>query len=71
MDFSQRLQVLKMLKKGKCVSSMQAFEDFGATRLSAIIFNLRAEGLNVQDRWVNGVNRYGNPCRYKEYFLKK
>lgn len=37
-------RVLKHLQENENISSMEAFELFGATRLSAIIFNLRKYG---------------------------
>ena len=37
-------RVYQYLKTHKGITSMQAFELFGATRLSAIIYNLRKYG---------------------------
>lgn len=63
--------VLKHLKDGKGITSMQAFEMFGATRLSDIIFRLRKRGYDIVNVDRDCVDRYGNDCRFVEYRLKK
>ena len=47
MAISQREQVLTHLKKGLPITSWEAIHEFRATRLSAIIFDLRQEGYNI------------------------
>ena len=69
MSVSQREMILNHLKKKKSITSWEAFEDFGATRLSAIIFDLRSDGFDIRDVWEEVVNRYGETVRYKRYFL--
>ena len=49
---------------------MQAFELFGATRLSAIIFRLRADGHDIGTIPEKTVTRYGTPTSYVRYVLK-
>ena len=51
------------------ISSMQAFELFGVTRISAIIFNLRKYGYNVESCWKNGKNRFNEKVRFVQYIL--
>jgi len=67
---SQREKVLNHLMNNS-LTSMQAFEDYGITRLSAIIFNLRDEGYNINTTMYHGTNRFGNSCVYAEYTLIK
>ena len=67
---SQRDTVLNHLMKTS-LTSMQAFEDYGITRLSAIIFNLRNEGYNIKTTLHHIINNYGNSCVYAEYTLIK
>jgi hypothetical protein len=50
---------------------MQAFELYGATRLSAIVFILRGRGYPIITTMKDGVNRYGHPVKYGEYSLPK
>lgn len=65
----QRGLVLKHLQTKKYITSWEAIEEYGATRLSAIIFDLRKAGWNIQDRWEVEYNRYGQRTRFKRYFL--
>jgi hypothetical protein len=49
---------------------MDAFQE-GATRLSAIVFDLKKDGIKVLDEWKEGVNRYGDKVRYKVYWVEE
>lgn len=62
--------VRQWLESHASISSMEAIENFGATRLSAIIFNLRKQGLNIETVWCEGRDRFGNPMRYARYYLR-
>ena len=62
-------RVLEYLKTHKGITSMQAFELFGATRLSAIIFILRKE-YEIESVKCKGVNRYGSRVIFDKYVLK-
>ena len=61
-------RVLEYLRNNKGITSMEAFELFGVTRLSAIIFNLR-KNYDIESVKRNGVNRYGTKVRFDEYRL--
>ena len=50
---------------------MEAFEMYGATRLSAIIFNLRKYGMNIVNVNRECTDRYGNKATFVEYRLAK
>ena len=62
--------VLQWLQSHASISSMEAIKEFGATRLSAIIFRLREQGYNIEMEWCEGSDRFGHPMRYGRYFLK-
>lgn len=62
--------VLQWLQSHASISSMEAIKEFGATRLSAIIFRLREQGYNIEMEWCEGRDRFGHPMRYGRYFLK-
>ena len=66
---SQRKAVLDWLSTGAGITSKDAFEAFGATRLSAIIFDLRKRGHDIRAETVSGVDRYGNKTRFARYYL--
>jgi len=65
---SQDNIVLEHLKKGKTISTMEAFKLFGIVDLQSVIRNIR-KTVEVQDKWVKATNQYGEPTRYKQYFL--
>ena len=53
------------------ITSWEAIKMFGATRLSAIIFNLRKRGFNIENEWEHTTNRYGDEVRFVKYKLIK
>lgn len=65
---SQDNIILEHLKKGKTISTMEAFKLFGIVDLQSVIRNIR-KTTDIQDKWVKGTNQYGEPTRYKKYFL--
>lgn len=62
-------QVLDYLKDNGSITSWEAIEKFGATRLSAIIFNLR-EYYEIDTQIEVAKDRNGNTCQYARYILK-
>lgn len=62
-------EILKYLKKHKSITSMQAFEQFGVTRLAAIIFNLRKE-YDIDTLMMETTTRYGETCQYAKYVYR-
>ena len=60
------LNYLKTHKGG--ITSMQAFEKFGVTRLSVIIFILRKEYEIISEKCV-GKNRFGDKVRFVKFKL--
>ena len=63
-------KVLEHLKKHGCITQWEAIKEYGATRLSAIIFNLKKRGLTISSIWQEDTDRYGNKSRYVNYFLE-
>ena len=67
---SQKSDVLKYLlthKRG--ITSLQALDLFGVTRLADIIFRLRKEGYAIETDDVTTKNRYGHVVTYARYRL--
>ena len=62
-------KVLEHLQHNGTITSIEAIELYGATRLSAIIFNLRKRGYIIETQMLDTIDRYGNPCHYGKYFL--
>lgn len=68
---TQNRAVLNYLESHSGITSKQAFEIFGITRLSARISDLRGEGYNISTINRDGLNRWGHKTRYAEYRLVK
>ena len=63
--------ILLHLQQYGSITSWQAIKDYGATRLSAIIYNLRYKyDLNIITENVEFTDRYGNKASYGKYILK-
>ena len=58
-----------LLEKGS-ITSWEAIKEYGATRLSAIIYNLRYRyGLNIITEDVEFTDRFGSKAKYGKYIL--
>lgn len=62
---SQRARILKHLKAGKSITPLEALGVYGAYRLSAVIFDLRAAGYDIKTNLKND----GTGRQYAEYSL--
>lgn len=62
--------VPQWLQTGAGISSMEAIKQFGATRLSAIIFNLRKRGYDIEAVTCEGTDRFGNKVQFARYYLR-
>jgi len=62
-------KVIFHLQSGKTISSMEAFQMFNATRLSAIIFELRRKGYVIENINKVSVDKEGNKSYYDDYKL--
>ena len=69
-DMTKTHVVLDWIKTHASISSMEAIQSFGATRLSVIIFNLRKRGYDIETVRCEGRDRFGNPMRYARYYLR-
>lgn len=63
------LDYLKKNKKG--ITSLDAINKLGETRLSATIYLLRQRGLQILDTYESSQNRYGENTRFKRYVLSE
>lgn len=63
-------RVLRHLKEKGSITSLQAFREYGIMRLSAIIFNLRKDGYNIENENITRKNRYGDKIWFAKYVLK-
>ena len=68
---NQTEAVLAHLQKHKSITSWETIQEYGATRLSDIIYRLRDRGYDIQNIWEETTNRFGTPTRYVRYVLIK
>ena len=71
MRVTKTAQVLEHLKNHGTITSWQAIQEYGATRLSAIIFNLRKDGYDIDTKTELTKDRNGNVCQYAKYILNR
>ena len=77
---TKQMKVFKHLKKHGSITTWKAIEDYGATRLSAIIFNLRKlgnlpkndlSGFVIKSIPIDFTDRLGNKSKYVKYVYVK
>lgn len=61
--------ILNYLKRFRTITPYEAFKDLGITKLATRISEMRQEGYQFADVWIDDVNRFGEPIRYKRYSL--
>ena len=61
---------LHLIEKGS-ITSWEAIKEYGATRLSAIIYVLRHNrGMNIRTETIEFTDRFGNKAHYGKYILE-
>jgi len=61
--------VLQHLKEHGSITQLEATELYGATRLSAIVFNLRKKGYAISSETQGSIDRHGHAVNYAKYVL--
>lgn len=64
-----KVAILEHLRNFPYLTSKEAFEKYGITRLAACIFDLREMGYIINTVMVDTTTRFGEPCRYARYVL--
>ena len=64
-------KVLEHLQTYGYITSWEAIDLYGATRLSAIIYNLRNRGYSIDMINLPFVDRFGSKSRFGKYILIK
>ena len=71
MKQTQMSSIREYLENGNSITSMQAYQMFGCTRLSAKIFDMRKSGMKIQTEMIDCVTRYGRTTQCARYTLVK
>lgn len=62
---------MHLIEKGN-ITSWEAIKEYGATRLSAIIYTLRHNrGMDIRNERVNFVDRFGTKSHYDVYVYEE
>ena len=65
----QRDRILRHLKDYGSITTLEAIREYGCTRLSEYIRQLRSE-FKIRSEWKKGINRYGEKTHYVEYIFE-
>lgn len=64
--------ILRHLQENGSITSWEAIKEYGATRLSAIIYNLRHKyDMNIISEDIEFTDRFGSKSHYAKYILKE
>lgn len=67
---NQMLAVINHLKKFGTITSLEAIQNYGCTRLADKILKLRDRGYIIDTVMKEGTNRYGDTCHYARYVYR-
>ena len=67
---TQYQMVMRHLETNGSITSMEAFDKYGITRLSAVVFTLKERGAPIERVLEEGLNRYGEKSQYARYYLR-
>ena len=60
---------IHLIEKGN-ITSWQAIQLYGSTRLSDIIYRLRNKGMNIRSERIKFIDRFGEKSYYAKYILE-
>lgn len=71
MKTTQNDRILRHLKDFGSITTWEAIQEYGITRLSARIFDIKEKGYKIIDQIEQSTNRYGETVSFKRYILEK
>lgn len=66
---TQQQRILEYLEQGNTITTLNAFNELGITRLASRIYDLKASGVSIQRKMITVTNRYNEKCHVTEYSL--
>tara|TARA_Y100000361_G_scaffold81679_1_gene72249 strand:+ start:415 stop:618 length:204 start_codon:yes stop_codon:yes gene_type:complete len=66
---TQNKRLLTYLEQGNKINPLKAWQELGIYRLASRICDLRKDGIEVKDEWLEVPNRFGEFVRVKQYYL--
>lgn len=71
-DMNDCERIVAYCREHGSITQMEATIKLGNTRLGARIWDLKHKlGYEVEDVWGTATDRFGEPTRYKRYFVKE
>ena len=67
----QTERIYRHLQDFGSITTLDAFKDYGITRLASRIWDLKQEGYNITKDFETGKNRYGEAVSYARYKLER
>lgn len=64
-------RVLMWLKTYGSITPREAYNEIGCYRLSAVIYDLKKDGYNIETERETAQNRWGDKVAYAKYVLKE
>lgn len=64
---AQADMVLDYIERFGSITPLDAFRDLGVTRLSAVVFDLRRKGHDIETAMESAQNRFGKKTSYARY----
>ncbi len=68
MTDTQYDKVLRYIDEHGSITPMEAFSEFGITRLAARVNELQRKGIILERQMESGKNRFGENVRYMRYW---
>ena len=68
---TQNERIIRHLTDFGSITTWEAIQEYGITRLSARIFDIKEKGYKIIDQIEQSTNRYGETVNFKRYILDK
>lgn len=70
-NVTQNEMIEKHLREFGSITTFESYTEYGITRLSARIKELKNKGYQFNEEWLIRKNRYGKLVSFKKYILKE
>lgn len=67
---TQIQRILNHLEAGNTITTLNAFNELGITRLAARIHELKRQGYLINKKTISVTNRYNEKCSVAEYYME-
>lgn len=68
-NMTQIQRILNYLEAGNTITTLNAFNELGITRLAARIHELKRQGHPINKKTISVTNRYNEKCSVAEYYM--